>query len=139
MQELFTALKVKFDANQAAGSVYAAVGGRYYLFDAPQNATMPYIVLSHIGQTPLYTFTETLEQPKVQFTIISKSYAETEVCDIYKKLIALYDESTISPVDYSDVLVRRAFSILRKEDEPTTSGMRVYYYVVDYNIILQVN
>lgn len=91
------------------GSAFnTSIGGRLYDARAPQNAVAPYAIFFIIGPVPDRTFTEDLTDCIVQFSIFSMTSEQTEIMDVGKKLIALYDKTTISAAGWKQIFMEYA-------------------------------
>lgn len=95
-----------FAADQAAGTVYAAVSGRLYANKVPPETDWPYIQFSVIDNMPHWTADHDGERPRVQFSIFAENDEDgLDVEAIATKLRNRFDKAaiTFSGSDYSTI------------------------------------
>jgi hypothetical protein len=123
MLELLKAIKTAYSAD---ASLSGATTGIYFS-QAPQNATMPYIVVHGIAMTPKRYLTDELEEDaRIQFSIWSDNSGVAQIGTIYEYLNICFDEADIDIDDYTNI---------RLEREMTTPPMRVdetWHMAVDF-------
>jgi len=130
---LFTAIYTYFAAG-SAGSLYTSVGGRFYLTEAPQGATLPYIVYSMVSEIPEYWFGDMIHETfTLQFSIFSSSPSSTEALNIYTYLSAYFDDHIISITGYSGLKFERSFVLPLMRD--AEDG--VWHQPVEYTVLLE--
>lgn len=128
MNVLLSAIKTKFDGNAAL----KAAGKNLYLNDAPQNTSLPYVVMTLISDMPDDTFGEYAENIRVQFSIFSNTRGSYEVGNIFELLKTCFDYCDLTVTGYAHVEMRRDnANLLRDPDDAS------WNYVVDYRIIIQ--
>jgi len=95
---LLKAIKTLFNSDQSAGTVYAAVGGRYDCPRAPDKQTWPYIVGNVIdGVSDPVLNNTSVDEYRFQFSIFSDKKTDASECvEILDKLRALFDDATLS-------------------------------------------
>lgn len=131
MKELFKAIHAESSGSTGAGSLYAALTGGMYLLEAPQDTNYPYAVLYPISNIPHWTFDSGMENALVQFTIYASSSGGAEpVCDLYDKLITLYDFCNLTIDNYDSIYMKREFSNLDKSEG-------IFTYHCQYRVELQ--
>ena len=136
MKNLTTAIYAKI----AASAFSTSIGGRLYKARAPQPATWPYVVYDIITNMPADTFTETLEEVTIQFTIFSDASSTTEIEDILTDLKALYDNCSLSITGNTHIFMQRQSASMWSGDLDVDEGGGQYYqYNVDYNILMKKN
>lgn len=126
MQSLFKAIynKISGDADLSA-----ALTGGARLAEMPEGAAMPYMVFDLISNAPDFTFSQTIERARIQFTIVADSLEELSECA--EKVRACFDDATLTfhDVDYKTVgLVRENSNQIISED--------FYVYTIDYRMLI---
>ena len=129
----------------ATADLLAALGGagadvmtnqRFYKDKAPQNVEGVYVVYQYIAGITDQTFTSDGELMTFQFSIFNKSSSplnKTTIDDVFKKLTAAYDDSTLTVSGYTSVAVSRLTSNFLPVEDDTQM------YVVDYEIRVELN
>ena len=103
-QELIDGLHTKLTAAQGAGTLYAAVGGRIYQLQGPQNLAMPWLVFTVVTDVPARTFTKDNINPDIQFDLYGERYlGANALTDINDKLWTLLDRSTFSITGHNSI------------------------------------
>ena len=116
-------------------SFYTAIGGRLYNTQAPETATLPYVVYTLISGVPSWNFSKYFfETIRIQFDIFSKTEDDAEVQDIYTKLNDLYNWTTLTINNNAFLYMRRELTRLTRESEPQAS---YWHYTVDYEIMTE--
>ena len=139
MKVLLTAIKTKFDAmsgvpTPAHNAAYLALGGRLYLGQAPQSATVPYCIYTMVSQVAGWTFTNAEETFRVQFSVWSQSASAVEALDAAAALWALFDDCALTVTGYRHVYMQRELSVLLRED----AGDEIWWHhATDYRIMLE--
>ena len=134
MNNLFTAIMTK----TVSSNLSSDVGGRIYLDEAPQEAEYPYIIFFVVSDVPNDTFTESLDDIAIQFSLFSESQGAGEITGIYNDLIALFDNCDLSITGYSHIWMVRQNLTTMVEDITTASGLsRVKHWAVDYSIMVE--
>lgn len=91
-QSIVAGFYAKFTADQSAGSLYDAVGGRWYFGAAPPNATRPFIVCELRDSVRDRTFDLDGEEATLKLTIVADRSAGTgDVLDICDKVRSTFD------------------------------------------------
>ena len=134
MQVLFEGIYSKFTGSTGAGSLYALLGGRLHLGEAPQGSAYPYGVYHLISDVPEYVFdtTTVIEHTLIQFNLYDDDKSATDINAAFTALAALYDHSNITVTGYSSVIMEREFSNLSR-------GETLWDYFVQYRLIIQKN
>jgi hypothetical protein len=127
---------------KAAGSDFLnSMSGRLYHSRAPENSDYPYCAfLLPVSDEPRYvsSFTETLEDIMMQFSIFSAQKSPLEVLTAYGYLKALYDDCSFTVTGSKLIWFVRGNSILMAEDHTVKGGtIQVWHYAIDYSIITQ--
>ena len=129
--------------SKVTGSAFStSIGGRFYKGRAPQGATWPYAVYYIISDVPDNTFTDSIEDVIVQFTIFSKASGTTEILDIAANMESLFDDSTFSVTGNTLVMMLRTGGNgdPRSVFDDTEGGEGLYWQLdTDYNVILKRN
>ena len=116
----------------ATGSttIYANVGGRLYLSEAPQNTSFPYIVFYLVSDDYDFQFTEDYEDILIQFNIFDDKASPSNISNYFENLKTLYDWSSPTVVGYTVIKFVREFAQLVRDDD-------VWQYTVQYRILLE--
>jgi len=134
MKNLTTAIKTKFDAAPSGvhNSFYTDMGGRLFKGAAPQsNSSVPYCVYKIIDLVPEYTFCETLEHTRVQFSIFTLDTSSSSIEDYYAHLCSLFDLCSLSVTGETFLKMQRELS------RPDVDDEGFWFYIVDYIILDQ--
>jgi hypothetical protein len=129
MKSLFEAIINKFNATPH-NTFYMAIGGQLALAQAPQSWKMPYSVFSLPSNVPEYTFTDTIENPVIQFSVFDDSQSSLVVCNAYDYLTTLFDDCRLSISGGTCHLMERMFSQLLKDPD-------YWHYIVQYRLIVE--
>ena len=131
MKALFTGIYNLFTTGPPA--IYTNVGGRFYLTEAPQNTTFPYIVYYVESNDYDYQFVEDFEDFLIQFNIFDDDVSSaSNISTYFENLKTLFDWSLPTVSGYSIVRFVREFATLARDDE-------VWQYTIQYRILLQKN
>lgn len=125
------ALYTKLTAVQSAGSLYAAVGGRIYMTEAPPNTPMPLLIASVLTADVQHNMGVVNRfQVPIQFDIwVNKTDGmEDSALDIETKLFDLLDRFnlTVSGFDRGNISFTNRATIVADDDA---------YHVVDECVI----
>ena len=131
MKPLFQAI---YTFANAASDFRTAVGGRFYLSEAPQSATYPFAVYSLVSLMPDYFFGNNLVDATVQISIFSEDTGADEVTTAWGHLCNRFDDAAISVTGYGTVEFRRSLANLIREPETN-----IWHYATDYELILSKN
>jgi len=116
-----------------------AINGMYFSV-APKDAVMPYVTYHMITNYPTWGFVSnsrgvtTYENLLVQFNIYSETEnSPSEVIQIHSDLIKLYDSTTITMENHTQVMLKRSGSpiLTRIGDDP------VWVYSCDYSAMME--
>ena len=121
-----------YDLFFANSALKNAVTGLYPA-EAPQGTAYPYIVYFMVDDIPARWFSHTSEVIRVQFSVFDDSYSMKTVVDVTNKLMACYDDATITVDNYTSVYVTRALSSLTRVPGASEQE-RVWHYYIDYMI-----
>jgi len=116
---------------------YTAIGGRWYDNEAPQEATLPYAVVSTFDVTAGYTFDHDTETVPIDIHIYSEDTDNTEIDDILAKLKTLLEPSPgagwiiLAIEGYTQISFKREFMTRFKDDDGYWNG------IVDYIVEIQ--
>jgi hypothetical protein len=129
MKTLFDAIYSKFNTSN---TFRAAIGGRFYIGEAPDGAVFPYAVYNLITNIPDHYFdSDTIEEPTVQISIYSEDYGAAAIGIIAGYCKTLFDDASLSVTGYGFLsFIRSRESLLREPDN------LVWNYSVDYEIRL---
>ena len=87
-------------------TAYNAVGGRFYLVEAPQNSTFPYIVWHIITNDGQFNFTSDKAELVIQFDVHSSTATAQECGTIIGYLKTLYHKKSPTITGYRVVSFR---------------------------------
>lgn len=133
MKELFTGLYTKFKSSPTS-DFYTAIGGRLYLYNAPQNATLPYAVYSRPTASTDYSFTSTFEFPSIQFDLFSKAIDQNadEINNMRNYCCAQFDDCVLTVTGYDFLRMERSF-----ENGPfKESDLEIWRWTIGYDVWL---
>ncbi len=103
-QELVKALQTKLTADETAGSVHAAVGGRIYNGPPSLDTALPFLSHFVVTDVPRRSFTEANAQLEVQIDIYHNTSAgRAAVGAIADKVFALMDNASLSATGWTGV------------------------------------
>jgi hypothetical protein len=135
LTNLLTAL---FGKITSSTNLYADIGGRVYLDQAPEGAQFPYVVVSIITGTTDDTFTDKIDDVLIQFSLFSTSKSVTEISTMYTDLRALFDNATMTITSNVFLSCKRQNIVTMVEEITTEEGTEtVKHWAVDYNITLK--
>ena len=133
-----TILKGIYD--KATGSTFStAIGGRLYVYEAPQNPTYPYCVFEQISGIKDRDFLDKLEDVLVQFKIVDSSDGITTISDAETKLFTLYDEASLTVTGYTHILMERQSNNLLKMQSEVDDAITFWNSISTYRILTEVN
>ena len=120
------------------GSALAAhIGTRLYKGRAPQGVTWPYAVYFLINDGPMDTFSETIADVDIQFSLFSKTSGSTEIENMYTDLDTLYNNVSFSPTSETVLVMKRVVAHLTSVPEDVETGEGEYWqYDVDFGVIM---
>lgn len=123
------------------GSAFStSIGGRLYKGRAPQGVVWPYAVYFVVDDSPADTFTDSIEDVLVQFSLFSSASGTTEIEDIFTSLKALFDNSSFTVTGNTLIEMERQSASLTSIDADTEAGTGEYWmYVVEYRVTMQKN
>ena len=122
MKALFQALYDK--AATPASAFFTAIGGRLYVTEAPQDAVLPFAVLSLTSNAS----DQTMEKCLVQLSVFSQAVSSGEVCDLYAAATSLYDNADLPGLgSFGNLGSERVSAFLTRTDG-------VWHYVIEYEI-----
>lgn len=130
MKTLFTGIYNLFTTGSPA--IYTDVGGRFYLTEAPQDTTFPYIVYYLVSNDYDYQFEEDFEEFVIQFNIFDDKASPSNISDYYENLKTLFDWSSPTVSNYTVITFQREFSQLARDDD-------VWQWTVQYRVLLEKN
>lgn len=137
MKKFYTGLMTYFNA-APHNSFYNDIGGRLYNTYAPERTVMPYAVFQHISSRPADTFTETMDEILIQFTIFSTSASSSEIHTAMVDLKTLFDNASFSVTGATVVQFVRGGEGLTSEEFETVDGLqRGWSYYVEYNVLVR--
>jgi len=127
--------------SHATGTAFStSVGGRFYKARIPQGTAFPHALFFVVTDTPMDTFTDSIEDVTVQFSIFSKASSSSEIEDIFTNLKSAYDGALLTVTGNTMITLDRGVANLTTVAEDTPDGSGEYWqYDVDYSIIMQKN
>ena len=125
--------------SHAAGTAFStSIGGRFYKARIPQGTAFPYALFFVVTDMPIDTFTDSIEEVTVQFSVFSKASSSSEIEDIFTNLKAAYDGAVLTITGNKMIVMERQVASLANVADDTPDGTGEYWqYDVDYSIIMQ--
>ena len=115
MKTLFEAIYTHFSAG---GDFNTDIGGRLYLYEAPQDATFPYCVYTMISAaSEFYMGIEEWRDIDIQFNIYTKDHSTSNVLTFADQLAEMFDDAAVSVTGYGTVKFSRNFMALLRDPE----------------------
>jgi len=115
-----------------------AVGGRIYLDYAPDGASLPNIVYSIVTDSQEDTFTDSIDDMIIQFSIFHNSLSGSAVADIYDALRAVFDDAVITAAGYTPIMMVHENLETMVDEFTTASGSEIIrHWAVDYRLVVQ--
>lgn len=122
----------------AGSALNTAIGGRLFEGVAPEGTEFPFAVYMIVSDTPADTFTDSLDDVLIQFSLFSQKPGSSEVKGLYSDLKTLYDDCPLTVAGRTIVWMKRVRMSLAPEEETTPQGTGMIWHCdVDYNIIEQ--
>lgn len=122
MDELFTAIITKFNAD----ATLTAYG--LYADHAPQDATLPYFTYLLVTNEPVETFTDTSENPLIQFSVWDDSVSPLLVTQLAELFKTAFDWCSLT------VAGRAHISMARQAERLVQDPDGGWQYSIDYRI-----
>ena len=126
MEVLYKGIWNKFDNN---ADLKAAVTGLYFT-EAPQGTAYPYIVYNLVSNVGDWTYTESMENSLIQFSIFDDHSSSVTINDIYEKLKTCYDWEVLTVTGYNFIYIKREFSNLTRMND-------IWNYAVQFRTEVQ--
>ena len=134
MNNLLTAIMTKC----AGSALSAAVGGRIFEGEAPEDTLFPYVVFSIVTDSQADTFKSKLEDVTIQFSLYSTSKGLTEITGMFANLKTLFDDAALTITANTHVMIARQYLTTMFDDITTTEGtVGLRHWAVDYQIITE--
>ena len=135
MNVVFKAITDKF-LEAPVSDLYTSIGGRFYFYNAPPGAPLPYVIYEDISNDTEFNFTSTFDNYRIQFSIFSSSANQgaAQILNIYDYLKAVFDDCQLTVTGYQFLNCERQFSNLRKD-----SDQDIWQYVVDYEVVVRID
>ncbi|MHB1001280.1 MAG: hypothetical protein ACYC27_18710 [Armatimonadota bacterium] len=99
-----------------------------FLNEAPQGTLMPYCTYQVVTNNPYFTFTGSIEDNLIQFSVFAKTASGT--LSLYESLINLYDNTPLTVSGSSVIFMTRQSSTGLMKD-PDSAGWMIH---ADYSI-----
>ena len=123
-------LKSIMDEYDGDTDLKAALSGGLYHLEAKQGTAFPYGVFYLVSDVPNWTFTSNMEEVVIHFNLFSKANSVTEIGDLFTKLKACFDWTSLSIDNYYSIYMKRELSELLKLGN-------VFQYAVSYRVELE--
>jgi hypothetical protein len=138
VKNFYTGLMTYFNA-APHNAFYTDIGGRLYDSYDQGKSTTPCAVYQQISARQADTFTETMDEILLQFTIFSTNSSSSEIRTAMVDLKALFDNCTFAVTGATIVeFTRLGEGSLIPESRTTVEGLqREWSYDVEYNILLR--
>jgi len=134
LNNLLTAIMTKC----AGSALSTAVSGRIFLDEATEGTEFPYVVFQVVANTPQDTFTDSIEDALIQFSLYSASSGATEITGIYAALKTLFDYCTLTITGSTHIEMVRQSLTTMVDDITTPAGtVGLKHWAVDYSIMFQ--
>jgi hypothetical protein len=124
---------------KCAGSALSSdVGGRIFFDEAPDGSEFPYVVFRITSSSPQDTFSDSIEDTSIEFSLYSISESAAEITAIYADLMALFDWQAITITGGTCIWVVRQGLVTMFDDITTPEGtVGARHWAVDYSIMVQ--
>lgn len=129
MKNLLTAIYTRFTTGTPA--IYTDLGGRLYLAEAPQEATLPYCVYDMIVDVPEYYFDFRHENATIQFALYTDDGSATNILTYSGHLKTLYDNCSLTITGYSHIDFDRQFERLIRNPETM-----IWQLITEYEVLM---
>lgn len=130
-------LKGIFDLENASNPFKTAIGGRFYLGEAPQDTAYPYCIYEQISGVPDRTFTDKYEDILLQFTLVDSSDSIATIADAETKQQALFDDAILTISGYVNIYITRESNVLIKKGMETDDGFTLWNLISTYRILCE--
>lgn len=118
MKTLFSAIYTLFDAG---GTFKTDIGGRLYLYEAPQGATFPYCVYTMVSGVPeFYMPSKEWRDIDIQFNIYAEDQSADNILGYSDHLAAMFDDAALTVTGYGLVKFTRNLMTLLRDPEDGT-------------------
>lgn len=129
-------------ATKILGSALSSdVAGRIYLDQYPPDempVTYPYIIYFIITDVPEDTFTDSLEDVLIQFSLFSASSGAAEITTMYADLKTLFDDKPLAIAENTHIwTIRQNLAPMVDEIITKEGTVSVKHWPVDYSIMMQ--
>lgn len=132
-------LKGIFDLENATNPFKTAIGGRFYLGEAPQDTAYPYCIYEQISGVPDRTFTDKYEDILLQFTLVDSSDSIATIADAETKMYTLFDDATLTIAGYTSITLDRESSVLVKKRHEIDDAITYWNVIATYRILIEKN
>lgn len=132
-------LKGIFDLENASNPFKTAIGGRFYLGEAPQDTAYPYCIYEQISGVPDRTFTDKYEDILLQFTLVDSSDSIATIADAETKMYTLFDDAVLTVTGYTSVTLDRVSSVLVKKGLEIDDNITYWNIIATYRILVEAN
>lgn len=132
-------LKGIFDLENASNPFKTAIGGRFYLGEAPQDTAYPYCIYEQISGVPDRTFTDKYEDILLQFTLVDSSDSIATIADAETKMYALFDDAILTISGYSSITLDRESSVLVKKGQEIDDAITMWNIITTYKLLAEKN
>ena len=131
MNSLFQAIYNKFNATTSHGA-YTNIDGRFYLNNAPQNTTFPYVVYFSVSDINDLDFTEEHEDFLIQFNIFSQNNSAIEAGQILTNFKSLFDNCSLTVTGWRHLQFQRSLVMPNNDfgQVPPIHGFSIEYDVL---------
>ncbi len=129
MRSLINAIAYRFKTN----TIGSATKGLWY-GSAPQETDTPYVILFEVTDEHERTMSTTLENVRIQFSIVDKTETPDTVERLYNLLIEAFDNASFTVTGYGLLRCIRQVSTLARDPE-----QEYWQKTVDYMVEVQSN
>lgn len=132
-------LKGIFDLENTGNPFKTAIGGRFYLGEAPQDTAYPYCIYEQISGVPDRTFTDKYEDVLLQFTLVDSSDSIATIADAEAKMYALFDDAVLTISGYSSITLDRVSNVLVKKGQEIDDSITYWNVIATYRLFAEQN
>lgn len=132
-------LKGVFDLENATNPFKTAIGGRFYLGEAPQDVAYPYCLYEQISGVQDRTFTNKYEDVLLQLTLVDSADSIATIADAETKMYTLFDDAVLTVTGYTSITLDRASSVLVKKGLELDDNITYWNIIATYRILVEAN
>ncbi len=132
LPELTTGIMERVKDSADGSALRALIASRFYEEEAPEDPAYPYVVFYDMSSH--YAFDEfgsPNEWQTIEVSVFDDGYSNTTVKDIYKAIVALFDncEQSLSVSGYTVRECLRELSILTRDPDDNSWSYKIQYHI----------